>query len=278
MKPRVCLSVGNTNLNGLYAAIDYALSQAAEFVEIRFDMIYETADSANYGGDLSKNTVMASFIKEIGKIISYAKEKGIKLIGTNREASFGKQGFPETKDTGKQAKGALNEKEKPVRIKFLKSLIELGIDLCDIELDILERNVIKDFVSFAHSKNSRVILSVHDFKRSVALLDTVMYYIDSSYFGADYFKLADMAVSEGDAALVLEKNIKIHSIKTTGENAFPDFIIFGMGEKYEMTRALSVIYGSYLAYCSSPFGITAQGQTAPEDFYKTVSFLQQYKC
>jgi 3-dehydroquinate dehydratase type I len=272
MKPRVCLSIGNTGLSGVYAAIDYAKSKDAEFVELRFDMLAETAPSkplSNPDNGSDKSGVLSEF----KKIVSYAKNKEIKIIGTNRDASYGsnkclpfleKQRFAET----------AKKHGEPERIKFLRSAIELGIDICDIELDILERNVVKDFVDFAHSKKSRVILSVHDFNGRINLLDAVKYYIDSSYFGADYFKLTDTVVSEEDAEIVSEKNIKIRSIKETDETAFPEFIVFGMGGKGKTSRALSVIYGSYLAYCSSPFGITAPGQTPPDEFYKTVGFLE----
>ncbi|MCL4428003.1 MAG: type I 3-dehydroquinate dehydratase [Deltaproteobacteria bacterium] len=278
MKPRVCLSTGNTGLNGVYAAIDYAKSECAEFVELRFDMIAETAQSNNSCDNFDKSGILS----EIKKIISYAKDKGIKIIGTNRDASYGsnrcvsflgKQRISEPETPEKLIKYGAKEKGEPERIKFLRSVIELGIDICDIELDILEKNIIKDFVDFAHSKNSKIILSVHDFKMSVNLLDTIKYYIDSSYFGADYFKLTDTAVSEEDVVSSSEKNIKIRSIQTTDETAFPKFIIFSMGEKGRTTRASSIIYGSYFAYCSSPFGITATGQMPPDEFYKTVDFL-----
>ena len=286
MKPRVCLSIGNTGLSAVYDAVDYAKSKDAEFIELRFDMIAETSPSNN-APDKSRNNPEGYFHKdavlpEIKKIISYAKNKGIKTIGTNRDASYGANGcvsFLEKQRpakpsgleiAGKSGDGGL----EPERIKFLRAVIGLGIDICDIELDILERNVIKNFIEFAHSKKSRVILSIHDFKGRIGLLDTVRFYLDSSYFGADYFKLADTVVSEEDAESVSEKNIKIRSIKMTDEKAFPEFIIFGMGEKGRITRASSVIYGSFLAYCSSPYGITAQGQTTPDEFYKTVGFLE----
>jgi 3-dehydroquinate dehydratase type I len=286
MKPRTCLSIGNAGLSAVYDAIDYAKSKDAEFIELRFDMIPETAPLSsvpdrsrnNPEGDFNKDAVLP----EIKKIISYAKNKGIKTIGTNRDVSYSANGCISFLDKQRLAKpSGLEIAEKsgrtdlePERIKFLRAVIELGIDICDIELDILERNVIKNFIEFAHSKKSRVILSVHDFKGRIGLLDTVRLYLDSSYFGADYFKLADTVISEEDAESVSEKNIKMRSIKMTDETAFPEFIIFGMGGKGRITRSSSVIYGSYLAYCSSPYGITAPGQTTPDEFYKMVDFLE----
>ncbi len=279
MKPRICLSIGNTGLNGVYEAIDYAKSKSAELVELRFDMITETAMLKNQNIDSDKSSALT----EIKKIISYAKDKKIKIIGTNRDPSYGfnrcvsfleRQVVSESETSEKNLKCGVKETSEPERIKFLRSVMELGIDICDIELDTLKKADIKNLIGFAHSKNSQVILSVHDFNGRIDMLDTVKYYIDSSYFGADYFKITDTAVSEEDAALIVEKNIKIGSIKMSAEEVFPKFIIFGMGEKGKIARALSVINGSYFAYCSSPYGITAAGQTLPEDFYKTVSLLE----
>jgi len=281
MKPRTCLSVGNTGLSRVYDVVDYAKSKDVEFIELRFDMISETARSK---GHFHKDAVLP----EIKKIISYAKNKGIKTIAANRDISYGanacisfleKQRAAKPSDSSglKIAEKSGDRDSEPERIKFLRDVIELDIDICDIELDVLERNVIKNFIEFAHSKKTQVILSVHDFKGQIGLLDTVRFYLDSSYFGADYFKLSDTVISDEDALSVSEKNIKIRSIKMTEEKAFPEFIIFGMGEKGRITRALSVICGSCFAYCSSPFGITAPGQTTPEEFYKTADFLGTFK-
>jgi 3-dehydroquinate dehydratase type I len=269
MKPKICLSIGNTPLKGAYAEIDYAKSNGADYVELRFDMIHETSGMDGFDE------------AEIKKIISYAKESGIKTIGTKRDASCGfnrHKFFSESCPAaeGNAAMELIQERERlePERIKFLKSIIDLGIDICDIELDILNKAVIKDFTCFAHSRNAEVILSVHDFEGEISLLDAIKYYIDSSYLGADYFKLADMAVSETNASGILEKNIKISSIKNSDETAFPEFIIFGMGKKGSVTRPLSIIYGSYFAYCASPSGITAPGQMSPDDFYGTLKLLK----
>lgn len=274
MNPKICISIGNTDLNGAYSGIDYAKSNGAGFVELRFDMIAETALMAKFNPDAS--------LEKIKKIISYAKANGIKLIGTYRDEFCGLKRhvsllegrrFSETTaETGKDIKATVKENNPPARIKFLKSAIEAGIDICDIELDILKSWVIKDFVDFAHYKNSEVILSVHDFHGQIGLQSAIKYYIDSCYFGADYFKLADTVVSENDAAKVMEKNVQINSIKTAYESAFPEFIVFGMGEKGKITRAFSIIYGSYLAYCSSPIGTTAPGQT------DIAGFREMVKC
>jgi 3-dehydroquinate dehydratase type I len=291
------MSIGNTALKETYGAIDYAKSKDVEFIELRFDTIVETSRLNCPDGKSGDNSDEESVLTEIKKIILYAKDKGIKTIGTNRDAFYEsnrrvsfleKQKFAKRRNDaeieengGKSTLNAVNNingaasQHEPERIKFLKSAIEAGIDICDIELDILERKTIKDFIEFAHSKTTQVILSVHDFNGHIGLLDAVKYYLDSSYFEADYFKLSDTVISDEDVLSVSEKNIKIRSIKSTDEKVFPEFIIFGMGKKGAVTRASSLINGSYLAYCSSPFGITAPGQIEPDDLYETVKFLSK---
>ncbi|HEC24986.1 MAG TPA: type I 3-dehydroquinate dehydratase [bacterium] len=252
--PRICISVGNVGLNDIYAIIDYAKSKEIKFVEFRFDTIKETADADKFDDPI--------VLGKVGKLISYAKDMGVKTIGTNRSAGFNVNRV--TSVFKRQQKNGISIDLR--RIGFLKSVVESGIDICDAELDISERHITKDFVDFAHSKNSKVILSVHDFGGQVDLPTAIRFYIDSLYLGADYFKLADTVISESDVPCVLEKNRTLHSIKMTDTDSFPEFIVFGMGEKGKITRALSLIYGSYLAYCSSPYGATAPGQTEAEDF------------
>ena len=292
------MSIGNTVLKETYGAIDYAKSKDVEFIELRFDTIAETSLLNRLDGKSGGNSDEESVLTEIKKIILYANDKGIKTIGTNRDAFYDsnrrvsfleKQKFAKRRNDAEIEENggirSLNSRNipdraaetepEPERIKFLKSAIEAGIDICDIELDILGRKTIKDFIEFAHLKKSQIILSVHDFNGRIGLLDAVKYYLDSSYFGADYFKLSDTVISAEDVLSVSEKNIKIRSIKSTDEKVFPEFIIFGMGKKGAVTRASSLINGSYLAYCSSPFGITAPGQIEPDDLYETVKFLSK---
>ncbi|MHB8232477.1 MAG: type I 3-dehydroquinate dehydratase [bacterium] len=271
MTPRICLSVGNAGLDDVYAGIDYAKSKGAGFIELRFDMLKETAGACGLNA--------SDILEKIEKLISYAKDNGIKIIGTNREADVNagcrisafKRKRVLTLPAAESGKNIIDSKNcdsagRINRIEFLKSVIDMGADICDIELDVLERRIIKDFIDFAHSKNSEVILSVHDFNGQVDLFAAIGFYIDSRYLGADYFKLADTVTSENDVPRVLEKNIRLQSIKITDADSFPEFIVFGMGEKGRATRAFSLIYGSYLAYCSSPYGITAPGQAGIDDF------------
>lgn len=254
--PEICLSVGNTTLDDIFSSIDYAKNKGAGFVEIRFDLIKEIENQQDASPAQLASTAASteklnelSISSKIAKLVSYAKDRGINLIGTKRNM------------TDNNAADANIE-----RVEFLKSLIEIGFPFIDIELDVVERHLIKDFILFAHSKNSKVLLSVHNFNKSLDIQTAIQYYLDSSYFGANYFKMSDMANSNEDVINTLEKNQKLSKIKMSDLSAFPDFIVFSMGDKGKITRVLSLIYGSSLAYCSSPSGVTAPGQIGIDEF------------
>ncbi len=261
MNRKICISVGNTELDRIYADIDYAKTVNAGFVELRFDTIKETKETQDVD-EFHRTPVF----EKIEKIISYGKALGIKIIGTKRGAGFG---------PGRNI-SSLKEIacEEFQRIKFLKYLIEAGIYACDIELDIVRRPAVKDFTVYAHDMGSKVILSVHDFSKQIDLMSTVRFYIDAHYFGADCFKLADVVISDKDVTAVLEKNQTVQSIRAAAPVSFPAFTIFGMGEKGTATRILSLIYGSEMAYCSSQSGATAPGQVSAEEFYAMMNFAE----
>ncbi len=243
--PEVCLSVGRALLDDIFRDIDYANDKGAEFVEIRFDLLNEAGD-----GQLQDITD-ASFVRKITDLTTYARHRNIKLIATKR---------------AKCSSSDKSQNLNAIKIKFLKSLIKMGFSVADIELDVIERHLIKDFIDFAHSMESKVILSVHNFNESIDIQTTIQYYLDSSYFGADYFKMADMANSSEDMINIIEKNQKLADIKASDSSVFPDFVVFGMGDKAKITRILSLFYGSSFTYCSSPSGCTAAGQFDLDEF------------
>lgn len=249
--PEVCLSVGSASLDAIFSDIDYANSKGAGFLEIRFDLPNEIEN----GG--MQDVSDASFVLKLSELAAYAKNKNIKLIATKR------------------AKSGESQNLNAAKIKFLKVCIENGFSFADIEIDIIERPLIKDFIDFAHRKKSKVILSVHNFNKPIDIQTTLQYYLDASYFGADCFKMADTANSGEDIINIIEKNQKLADIKASDSSAFPDFVVFGMGDKGKITRVLSLFYGSSFAYCSSPSGHTAPGQFEVDEFQSEYSRISK---
>ncbi len=261
VKPDICVCAGNVELKHLFKEIDYAYGVGAKYLEVRFDLIEETAEEA-----FSAHRLIA-LERVISGINSYAKGKGIGLIGTKRPKDYMKNRLmPQKEDAGKT-------EYDPGRLIFLKSLTGIGMDLVDLELDAVSPHYVFDFVRFAHSNNSRVILSAHNFSGIIDLEETIMYYMDCAYFGGDFLKIADTVKSKDDALITISKNLKLKKIRQADHASFPEYIVFSMGEEGKTTRMLSLKAGSSFAYCSSPSCATAPGQYNAPEFYEKFRML-----
>ncbi len=245
-KPAICVSVGNCSFEDIPDTIKYAKSKKAECVEIRFDLIKDLKNNPNHD--------------KISKIASFAKENNIVIIAAYRNKE----------KHNKAGKTSAGVNKKPA---FLKKLVESGITALDVELDLTEKPAIADIVKFAHSKNAEIILSVHDFNSSGDIQKTLQFYLEAAYFGADFFKMAVMPDCREEALEILLINTKIKEIMASDPKNYPKFTIFGMGDNGKITRVLSLLYGSFMAYCPSPFGLTAPGQIDIDNFQRLYSSL-----
>lgn len=290
----ICVSFGNAGLVRIREEIDSLKNRGVGLIELRFDIIDETAPLCR-SSDIT--AIPGLVMDEIKKTIQAAANLGLKTIAAYRSPSFNTHatvGFLEKtthilssainyeqcdKDNASLSqkcefsdnsildKSNSDKHAFPCRINFLKLLAEETlIDIMDIELDELDRSVIKRFVDFIHGKGKKAILSVHNFNGKIDEASAVKYYIDSRYFKADFFKLVDSVSTPEDATLEIEKNHKLLSVKSTEPALFPSFIVFGMGEKGVATRVLSSMNGSEFSYCSSLLGNTAAGQISVDDF------------
>lgn len=281
--PSICISIGNIPLGNMpfteiFKAIEYAKNKNASCIEIRFDLI---KDLQNY-----------LIYDNISKIISYANEQNIVIIATKRNTlpipdyyngkntiamndnnnnEINTESILKNNHKNKDCNNTINNPNN--KLSFLKTLIKMGIKAIDIELDIIEKPLIVDFVKFAHSNKAEVILSVHDFNSSMDSHKALQYYLESSYFGADFFKMAVMAQTDKDSLDILSLCAKINHIMLLDRQNNPKFIIFDMGEKGKLTRLLSLKYGSFLSYCSSPYGITAPGQIDIDSFRRLYDLI-----
>ncbi|MHB1694372.1 MAG: type I 3-dehydroquinate dehydratase, partial [bacterium] len=203
--------------------------------------------------------------KYLQEIISYSEKLNFPIIATKRNIYYKDANNIENKSDVKS--DIIIDK-----LSFLKKLIDNGIKTVDIEQDTTDKYLIADFIEFAHSKNSEVILSVHDFNSFIDLEKAMQFYIEASYLKADFFKMAAMIASKQEALDILSICDKINEIRNSDIENYPEFIIFGMGDKGKLTRILSLNYGSFLAYCSIDNGdngsLTAPGQLNIDLFNK----------
>ncbi len=270
-KPRICASIGNIEISKVISVMEHAANNNFSCVEIRFDLLT----------DLQEELLFSKYLPEI---ISCGEKFNLPVIATrrniynkydtnnlngrniNKEAKNDYKNYTATtenidKNTAEDKLAATN------KLSFLKKLIDNGIKTVDIEQDTIERYLIAEFIEFAHSKNSEVILSVHDFNSFINLKKAMQFYIEASYLKADFFKMAALIASKQEVLDILSICNKINELRNSDIENYPEFIIFGMGDKGKLTRILSLNYGSFLAYCSINDGLsTAPGQIDIDTF------------
>jgi 3-dehydroquinate dehydratase-1 len=260
-KPHVCVSIGNIEVSKVIFVMEYAANNNFSCVEIRFDLLI----------DLQEDLLFSKYLPEI---MSCSKKFNLPVIATRRNihnkgsinsraksdcANYSENIASNTDIIDKNI--AENKLAATNKLLFLKKLIDNGIKTVDIEQDTLDHYLIAEFIEFAHSKNSEVILSVHDFNSFINLEKAMQFYIEASYLKADFFKMAALIASKQEMLDILFICNKINEIRNSDIENYPEFIIFGMGDKGKLTRILSLNYGSFLSYCSIDDGFaTAPGQ------------------
>ncbi|MHB1680844.1 MAG: type I 3-dehydroquinate dehydratase [bacterium] len=246
-KPCICASIGSIETSKVISAVKYAINNNYSCVEIRFDLL----------NDFNEELLFNKYLQEI---ISYSEKFNFPIIATKRNTY---------KDTNNIENKSDVKSDIIDKLSFLKKLIDSGIKTVDIEQDATDKYLIADFIEFAHSKNSEVILSVHDFNSFIDLEKAMQFYIEASYLKADFFKMAAMIALKQEALDMLSICDKINEIRNSDIENYPQFIIFGMGDKGKLTRILSLNYGSFLVYCSIDNGSsTAPGQISIDLFNK----------
>jgi 3-dehydroquinate dehydratase-1 len=124
------------------------------------------------------------------------------------------------------------------RLQKLKLAITSGADFVDVEFESDEQ-FREQLVDFAHSNKAKVIISYHNYDNTPGKNELEQIINQSFKWGADYAKLATMAVSVADNARVLGLY----------EN-YKNLIAFCMGEKGMITRLTAPLLGSLFTYAA----------------------------
>ncbi|RZD16077.1 MAG: type I 3-dehydroquinate dehydratase [Candidatus Acididesulfobacter guangdongensis] len=277
-KPHVCASIGKVELSKVISVMEDAANNNFSCVEIRFDLLI----------DLQEELLFNKYLPEI---ISCSEKFNLPVIATRRNI-YNKDDKNNLNSINKEAKNDCKNYTANIeninkntaeyklaaanKLSFLNKLIDNGIKTVDIEQDTIEPYLIAEFIKFAHSKNSEVILSVHDFNSFINLKKAMQFYIEASYMKADFFKMAALIASKQEVLDILSICNKINELRNSDIGNYPEFIIFGMGDKGRLTRILSLNYGSFLSYCSINDGLpTAPGQVDINTFnriYESCNF------
>jgi len=135
------------------------------------------------------------------------------------------------------------------RIEILHRCVEFGADHVDIEMSS-SRQAVEGLM--ACRKDSRIILSYHNFNEMPADIHGI--YSQMKKSGADILKIAVMSTD-------LRDNLRMFALLEKAKEEGRDFIGICMGAHGEVSRILSLAYGSYLTFgCMEEGKESAPGQ------------------
>ncbi len=148
------------------------------------------------------------------------------VIATNRSVVY-----------GGHFKG--NDKE---RIDYLLKAIDAGYDMVDIEIETkeeLKQKVLKK----ARENNCKVIISMHDFKKTPSMEKMLEIMHKEKEQGADIGKVVTFANSTEDCHRIL------YLLLEAKKKKFP-LVAFAMGKLGRFTRIAALLYGAPFTYAS----------------------------
>lgn len=141
------------------------------------------------------------------------------------------------------------------RIILLKSCIDLGVDIIDMEIESPD-DYRKKLISYAKERNREVIISWHDFEKTPARQELELILEDCYNKGADIAKIATFVNKTSDNSNLLS----LYSIE--GRK-----VVLGMGERGKITRLAAIPMGAEFTFAATDSeNETAPGQITLEEF------------
>lgn len=117
------------------------------------------------------------------------------------------------------------------------SFLDLNMDYIDLQINELTDQALKDMITHAKLKDTKVVLSVHHMNRGVSK-GVFQYYIDKAKkFDADIVKIVDMPQTRAEAIFKL-----IVSGKYAEKKQKPELLSISMGELGVISRYMTNIY------------------------------------
>jgi 3-dehydroquinate dehydratase type I len=174
----------------------------------------------------------------------YLKRVKLSLLLENRRKPFIVTN--RRKEEGGKYKG-----EERKRLTVLQEAIDLGADYIDVELTT-ERSWLRDLLR--NKRGTQVILSFHDFRRTLSLKELQRLFDQMIQLGANVIKIVPFARS-------WEDNLSILSLIPFAKEKRQKIVAFCMGEKGKPSRIFSPLLGAAWTYASlNQSGISAPGQ------------------
>ena len=180
--------------------------------------------------------------------VDYLRNLELPLLLQNRKKPFIVTN--RRKEEGGQYRG-----EERRRLSVLQEAIDLGADYIDVEL-ATQKSWLQDLVK--NKRETQVILSFHDFRRTPSLKELQRISWRMIQLGADVIKVVPFARS-------WEDNLNILSLILFAKERKQKIVAFCMGEKGKLSRIFSPLLGAAWTYASlnqsrtsAPGQLTAQ--------------------
>lgn len=236
--PKICVSMTGKTLAELREEATFLQKQELDIIEWRVDF-FERVESIEM--------VQSALIE----IRSFIPE--IPLVFTFRTAKEGGE-----KELTKEAYYALN-----------KQIIESGlIDFVDIEL-FNDESDIKRLIEVAHSHQTLVILSNHDFHKTPKVEEMVSRLRKAQELGGDLPKIAVMPKNSADVLSLLEATLTM-----TEKYADRPIITISMAGKGLISRLAGEIFGSAITF-GAVKKASAPGQVPVKELKDVLSLLHK---
>jgi 3-dehydroquinate dehydratase type I len=182
--------------------------------------------------------VRLDYMESEGGLTRIREATGLPLIATNR----------------RRDQGGLHDGSEEDRIETLLDACEEGFDHVDLELTTRS---IKDVGQTVKSHGAKLIVSYHDFAKTLEKGDLKEIMLQERRMGADICKIVGTSRTYRD---------NLTYLSFLDENPGADLVCFGMGEAGTMSRVFSPMFGGAFTYASARVGReSAPGQLAIAD-------------
>lgn len=212
-KPKICVPIVAMNLDEIKHQINLLKGKSYDLIEFRADYFKDIKD-------------VNKLIKAIFKI----KEN------TNKPILFTFRSFEE---------GGNLKFSDDFYFKLNDNIIDSNlIDIIDIELNKNESQV-KSIIQKAHKNNIKVLMSSHDFRKTLQPKEIISRLINMENLGADITKVAISAKSAEDVLTILNVTNDMKS-----KHATKPFVIIAMNGVGAISRICGELFGSCLTFAS----------------------------
>lgn len=222
-RPKICIPIIGKSPAELIEKTKKSLDFDPDMYEFR----------ADYFKDIRNPNKLIEILKNIRELIGEAP-----LIATIR-----------SKEEGGEAALDLEE-----YLYLNKEIIESKMaDIVDLELN-RGREVIEGLVDRAGRRETSLLLSFHDFHRSMSKEELISLFVEMQSLPADLIKIAIMTKNERDLLDLFDASLTIKR-----KYADRPFISIGMGESGVLSRVGGGVFGSSITFAKG-VGASAPGQ------------------